>query len=241
MASVSARVRTLIRKNSLLRWAAAPIAGSYARMWDIEGLSLRRAKRMMGAYSASEEELEAAGLSHGERVCRFIRPDSRVLDLGCGIGRIARYVAPHCAELIAADVSSRMLHHARRRLAGLRNVRFLRVSGTDLKGVRTASLDFCYCIQVLHQIEREHAMRYMVELSRVIRPGGQVYLQFRSFEHPPNADEFREYALESALLPASRLRYFTEAEVHILARLAGYADARMEKEGDSFFLTARIP
>jgi ubiquinone/menaquinone biosynthesis C-methylase UbiE len=224
-----------------MRWLVSPITSSYARMWDVEGLSLSRAKRMMGAVSASDAEFEAAGEKYAADIRRWIQPDWRVLDLGCGIGRIAKYVAPHCAELLAVDASPRMLHLARRRLNGASNVRFRRINGTDLSGVETDSLDFCYCIQVLHQIEREHTMRYMVELARVIRPGGGVYLQLLDFEDPRNAGDFREYALESKVLRISRRRCFTASEVRVLAELAGYVDTAVTKDGDSLILTARIP
>jgi len=238
---VIARTRSFIRKTGILRWAVAPITSSYARMWDMEGFTMARAKQMMGALSASDEELEAAGRRYAEEIRRYITPDSRVLDLGCGIGRIALYVAPHCAELHAADVSARMLQHARRRLKGLSNVRFTRVNGTDLRQFSAHSLDFCYSIQVLHLIEREHTMRYLAELSRVIRPGGGVFLQFLNFEDPRNAAQFRQYALESSILRLSRRRYFTTAEIEVLAGLAGLVEARITHDEDSLILTAKIP
>lgn len=238
---IAASIRSFVRKTGFMRWVVAPITSSYARMWDIEGISLSRAKRLMGACSASDEEFEADGQRWAAEILKRTEPGSRVLDLGCGIGRIAKYVAPHCAQLVAADISPRMLQLARRRLKGVPNVRFLRLSGPGLHRLPTNSLDFCYCIQVMHIIEREHAMQYMMELSRVIRPGGGVYLQFMDFEDEVNAQRFRQFALESKILRISRQRYSTASEIRVLARLAGYVDADISKEGDSLILTARIP
>jgi ubiquinone/menaquinone biosynthesis C-methylase UbiE len=210
-------------------------------MWDLEGFTMARAKQMMGAHSTTDEGLEAAGRRYAEEIRKYITPDSRVLDLGCGIGRIALYVAPHCAELHAVDASPRILQHARQRLKALGNVRFTKVNGTDLRQFAKDSLDFCYCIQVFHQIEREHTMRYLVELSRVIRPGGSVYLHFMSFEDPRNAAQFREYSLESKVLRISRRRFFTPAEISVFAGLAGFVDASITQDDDSLILTAKIP
>ena len=236
-----ARTRSFIRKTGFLRWLTAPITSSYARMWDVEGFSMARAKQMMGACSTSDDEIEAAGRRYAEEIRGYITPESRVLDLGCGIGRVALYVAPHCAELHAVDASPRMLQHARHRMKELPNIRFTRVNGTDLRQFGPDSLDFCYCIQVFHQIEREHTMRYLVELSRVIKSGGGVYLQFMDFEDADNAAQFREYALESKVLRISRRRYFTRTEIEVFAGLAGFAEAKVEKQDDGLILTAKIP
>lgn len=52
-----------------------------------------------------------------------LRGESRVLDYGCGIGRVTEQLAAHAAEIVAVDVSSGMLDVARTRLAGIGNVR----------------------------------------------------------------------------------------------------------------------
>jgi 2-polyprenyl-3-methyl-5-hydroxy-6-metoxy-1,4-benzoquinol methylase len=52
-----------------------------------------------------------------------LRRDSRVLDYGCGIGRVSEQLATHAAEVVAVDVSAGMLGVARTRLAGISNVR----------------------------------------------------------------------------------------------------------------------
>ncbi len=51
-----------------------------------------------------------------------VRAPSRVLDYGCGIGRVSARLAPHVGEVVAVDVSTVMLREARERLAGLANV-----------------------------------------------------------------------------------------------------------------------
>jgi SAM-dependent methyltransferase len=237
---ILASTRTFIRKNGFMRWITSPVTSSYARMWDIEGVSLGRAKRMMASSSVTDEEFEAEGMANAAAIRERLPERARVLDLGCGIGRIALYVAPYCAELHGVDVSPRMLQLARRRLQGLRNIHLSRVNGTDLHQFADDSFDYAYCIQVLHQVEREHAMRYMIELARVVRPGGGVYLHFISLEDPASAELFREYALESKVLRVSRRRYFTESEVEVYSRLARFQDVSVARQGDSLILTAVV-
>ena len=63
----------------------------------------------------------------------------RVLDLGCGIGRVALALADDAAAVTGVDVSGGMVAAARQR-AGAR-VRFEQVNGRDLAGFADASFD----------------------------------------------------------------------------------------------------
>lgn len=73
----------------------------------------------------------------------------RVCDLGCGIGRWAHFVAPHCRELVLVDFSD-AIFLARRNLAGTNALFFL----GDLTALpfRPAFADFAFSIGVLHHL-----------------------------------------------------------------------------------------
>ena len=51
---------------------------------------------------------------------RYLRGGETVLNIGCGVGRVERYLAPRVGELWAVDVSGEMIRRARERLAGTR-------------------------------------------------------------------------------------------------------------------------
>ncbi len=51
-----------------------------------------------------------------------LRPGARVLDYGCGIGRVTALLAERQMQVMGVDISSGMLGEARRRLAGRTNV-----------------------------------------------------------------------------------------------------------------------
>jgi SAM-dependent methyltransferase len=57
-----------------------------------------------------------------------LRPDDRVLDVGCGCGNTTRLAGQQAADVLGADLSEAMLARARERTAeaGLTNVRFVR-------------------------------------------------------------------------------------------------------------------
>jgi SAM-dependent methyltransferase len=108
-------------------------------------------------------------------VARYLRADSRVLDVGCGPGVLATEVAQRCPEgqVVALDQSPE-----RSRQAGMRLARF---GGYALVGDAAAlpfedsTFDLVYCRFLLEYLPApERAVREMV---RVCRPGGRVLLQ----------------------------------------------------------------
>jgi len=66
----------------------------------------------------------------GPRVVR----GKRVLDLGCGDGRLAFGVAPYAREVVGLDPDAELIKNATAKASqqGLRNVRFLAGAGQDL-------------------------------------------------------------------------------------------------------------
>jgi 2-polyprenyl-3-methyl-5-hydroxy-6-metoxy-1,4-benzoquinol methylase len=93
-----------------------------------------------------------------------------VLEVGCGRGVFARYLAEQGANLVAADFSEAAVLHARKRLEGL-NVTTLVADIQDLP-FEDGSFDV-----VISQETLEHVpdpAKGLAELVRVTRPGGKV-------------------------------------------------------------------
>jgi ubiquinone/menaquinone biosynthesis C-methylase UbiE len=171
------------------------------------------------------EAFEAAGRDEAERMLApFVQPTDTVLDLGCGIGRVARYVAPLCRELWAVDVSEAMLGYARRRLGDLPNVRFARGDGASLpEQIPAASIDFAYSLLTLQHVEREHAFMLLRDLRRVLRPGGVAHLTFPNLLADTYLAHFVQYAETGETTNAARARFYTPQEVERILPAAGFA------------------
>jgi SAM-dependent methyltransferase len=101
---------------------------------------------------------------------------SRVLEIGCGIGRFARALAPYVHFLAGIDISSRMLQIARARCAALGNVGFVLSSGKDLSAFSGESFDLVYAVDAFPYLvhpDPNLAERHFHEARRVLKPGGR--------------------------------------------------------------------
>lgn len=129
------------------------------------------------------------GLEH------LLAADATVLDIGCGIGRMDRHVAPRVGRLIGIDVSGEMVRQCRARLWDLPNTLFLEGDGWSLAPVASASIDLVFSHIVFQHLPRAATRGYFREALRVLRPGGHFVFQVPeenpdTQEDPPEEDTF---------------------------------------------------
>ena len=117
-----------------------------------------------------------------------------MLDLGCGIGRVALAIAPSARSVLGLDVSPAMIDEAQRRNAR-ENSQFAVTSGLDLARLRDRSFDLVLAVDSFPiSCRREDARSgTLPEAARVLRPGGALAilnLSYRSLDED-RADAFR--------------------------------------------------
>jgi ubiquinone/menaquinone biosynthesis C-methylase UbiE len=100
-------------------------------------------------------------------------PDDTVVEIGCGVGRLTRVIAPEVGRVIALDISERMLAIARQ--SNLPNADFREVDGFALPGIpdRSADLALGYCV-FQHLPSLAALKSYLAEMYRVAKPGGMI-------------------------------------------------------------------
>jgi len=128
-------------------------------------------------------------------------PHHRVLEIGCGLGRIVAAVAPKVGEIFGIDISPAMIQVARQRNAGLGNVALSVTSGRDLAQFPTESFDFVYGADTFPYIYHEGpdlAALHVGEAARLLRPGGHLVILNYSYR-----DDVKEDRREMAHLCAS--------------------------------------
>ena len=106
-----------------------------------------------------------------------VSPRCRVLEIGCGMGRLLRPLAPRVARVVGVDLSDEMLRRAREHCASLPNVELERTDGS-LDFLADGTFDFVFSHIVFQHLPRKaYAERYFREAFRVLAPGGIFRVQ----------------------------------------------------------------
>jgi cyclopropane fatty-acyl-phospholipid synthase-like methyltransferase len=107
----------------------------------------------------------------------------RVLEIGCGAGRVTRALAEVFGEVHAVDVSGEMVKLARRALADMPNAHVYQNNGMDLSVVPPLVFDFAFsCIVFQHIPSLAVIENYVREVHRLLRPGALFKFQVQG--HP---------------------------------------------------------
>ncbi len=105
-----------------------------------------------------------------------IRAFKRMLDFGCGCGRILRHwKSANDPEIHGSDYNPRLIAWCRRALP----FATFKVNGlAPGLSYEDGLFDFIYLISVMTHLSKELQRSWMRELSRVLEPGGYLYLTF---------------------------------------------------------------
>jgi ubiquinone/menaquinone biosynthesis C-methylase UbiE len=108
-----------------------------------------------------------------------IGPESTILDIGCGIGRLLRLVCERlpAKQVLGVDISDQMIAYARQALSGFPQAVLAVNSGSSLAMIGDESVDFAYSNDVfIHIHDISVAESYLAEIRRVLKPEG--YFKF---------------------------------------------------------------
>jgi 2-polyprenyl-6-hydroxyphenyl methylase/3-demethylubiquinone-9 3-methyltransferase len=106
-----------------------------------------------------------------EFVLRYLRPSCRVLELGCGYGRVLGPLADRGAAVLGIDTSLDSLHLARAELGG--TCRLAAMDAVAL-ALADATFDLVICVQNGIAAFGVDKRKLIEEAIRVTRPGGTV-------------------------------------------------------------------
>ena len=211
-----------------------PPRSEYKKVWS--ALSTTHDQAKLHVIGVTEEDALRAT---GEQTLGFlqesvgIRKDDVILEIGCGIGRVGRVVAPLCRKWIGCDVASNMLSLAAERLRDLPGVELKEISGYDLRGVADASADVVYCTVVFMHLESWDRYNYILETFRVLRPNGRIYVDNINL---CSDGGWKVFEAHRAMLPANRPPHMTQnstpQEIETYLKRAGFSDVRIRTDDD---------
>lgn len=172
-------------------WSGDPVAGC-AALFDAWVRHSEEAS--VALYSLGDDSLLEVATAEVVQLLErwhFLGPERVILQIGCGIGRIEAAVAGRVQVACGIDISGEMIAAARRRCAGLGNVRLMTCSGRDLTSFATATFDGVYAIDTfpyLHDLNFELVTSHFHETHRVLRPARDFLIVNFSYRDAPETD-----------------------------------------------------
>jgi len=161
-------------------------------------------------FQSGESTVAGEILTDMINICQGIHPQQmKVLEIGCGAGRVTRALARLFGQVHAVDVSAEMIEQARRNLAGLPNVHLYVNNGMDLSPLPALEFDFAFSSIVFQHIPSYEVIEsYVREVHRLLRPGALFKFQVQGGlnEAPPPDDTWLgvSYTDEQAVALAER-------------------------------------
>jgi len=151
--------------------------GVMEREWD------RRARKDAIRYIADRYRGDAffeEGTKQAYQLCSsfFQKEDfqpegKRMLDIGCGIGRMERGFSQMFGEVWGLDVSGEMIAQAIGLNRSFKNVKFVNGNGQDLDTLPSEYFDFVFSyITFQHIPQKQIILNYLSEIHRVLKQGG---------------------------------------------------------------------
>jgi SAM-dependent methyltransferase len=177
-----------------------------------------------------ERSYQSSGRTEAEALRRFLGPDSRVLDIGCGTGRVMEHIAPWCREVHGIDISERMVAGGRDRLAHLSNVRFHNGNGYDLAGFEDGSFDVVYSIVALQHMPRTVAYNYLLESYRVLTQDGVLWCYVPNLLRDDAFAAFHHLSQPWFVSHPYPMNFYTPQEIARMVVAAGFWLAALNDE-----------
>jgi SAM-dependent methyltransferase len=173
-----------------------------------------------GERTVAEEILTDLG-----NICQGKAPkDMRVLEIGCGAGRVTRALARLFGEVHGVDVSGEMVRICGQALHDQPNAFVYQNNGQDLAVIPELPFDFAFSSIVFqHSPSREIIESYVREVQRLLRPGALFKFQVQGCELEWEADE--------TWLGAS----FSERQVVEMALRCGFEPRYRHGAGEQYF------
>ena len=104
-------------------------------------------------------------------------PRGRLLDFGCGVGRVTRALADHFQSVVGMDVAPTMIMQARRLNQSHTHCTFVVSGRAHLRRFGSGTFDVIYSRLVLQHVPPALVRAYIREFLRVLAPGGVLMFQ----------------------------------------------------------------
>jgi SAM-dependent methyltransferase len=196
-AQVETRMPALQKLHTMWQRAAvdhdsAGGPGSIAAQFDTAVMHAPEAA--VAAYSLGDPDLLAeatAELVAWLKREALLPPGADVLDLGCGIGRVAAALIPPARSVLGVDVSKGMIAEANRRHGDIAGLTLRHTEGYAFDFLPSGVFDLVLAVDsfpYLLMAGSAIAARHIADAARVLRPAGALAIFNVSYAADPAAD-----------------------------------------------------
>lgn len=106
-----------------------------------------------------------------------LQPHFSVLDIGCGIGRVAPYVSKYVKQYVGIDYVSSMIDKAKVRNDTIDNAIFFSNNGKNLSKFKDNTFDVIFSEIAFQHMKKKIQTLYIQESYRVLKKGGSFIAQ----------------------------------------------------------------
>ena len=192
---------------------------NYVDSWRVN--TFDAAQKAILSTCESFEEFEASGISNSNFLSEFVENNFEVVDYGCGIGRVAKFLSSKVRLLHGIDISPEMLEYARQYCKDCKNIKFTLTDSTKIP-LKDSSIDFAYSLLTLQHLEKEDALLVLKELYRVLKDNSKIFLTFPDLASEHNWHTFEKFATNTNTRVPHRMRMYTISEVEIVIERLGF-------------------
>ena len=235
-AAVSAAVEAAV--SAVARSAAPAPSAVYARAWDQHrDEEARKAARRAAGRTEEEWDRRAVERNFFETYVQpCLTPLSRVLEIGAGRDVYTAWTAAEVAWMTCVDVDLDNLERARDDLGDAHNLGFVRGDGRGLGGFVTGAFDVVLSGEAFRRLDQASIYLHLLEIRRVLRPGGRALLLFANLLDPEGFKAFQAAAQREG--EQRRVNYLTPEAVRTLIEAAGLALESLHLAADDCDLLA---
>jgi cyclopropane fatty-acyl-phospholipid synthase-like methyltransferase len=180
-----------------------------------------------GFFASGEQTVREEILTDMINICQGMDPKQmRVLEIGCGAGRVTRALANLFGEVHAVDVSGEMVRQAREALRDHPHAHVYQNNGTDLTVVPDGDpFHFAFSSIVFQHIpSREVIENYVREVNRLLAPG-------RLFKFQVQGDHTMQTSPDDTWLGVP----FSDEQAVAMAERCGFEPRHRHGAGEQYF------
>jgi len=177
-------------------------------------------------FQSGERTVAEEILTDMINICQGKDPKQmKVLEIGCGAGRVTRALAGVFGEVHAVDVSGEMVARAKQALADRPGAFVYQNNGKDLTVIPGGKYDFAFSTIVFQHIpSREVIYSYVREVQRLLRPGSLFKFQVQG-------DSSMKTAADDTWLGVA----FSDQDAVDMAEACGFEPRHRHGAGEQYF------